>query len=60
MERKVIEILSSINEVVIVSCNTISTEYTKTMLSNVNRSIVARQEVLNDNVYRFDGELNIV
>ena len=51
---------SSINEVIIVPCSTIDAEYTKNMLRNVNRSVVARQEVLSDNVYKFDGELNIV
>ena len=51
---------SSINEVIIVPCNTIDAEYTKTMLRNVNRSIVARQEVLSNNVYKYDGELRMV
>lgn len=51
---------SSINEVIIVPCSTIDAEYTKTMLRNVNRSVVAKQEVLSNNVYRFDGELSIV
>ncbi len=51
---------SSINEVIIVPCSTIDAEHTKTMLRNVNRSVVARQEVLSDNVYRFDGELSII
>ena len=51
---------SSINEVIIVPCSTIDAEYTKTMLRNVNRNVVARQEMLSDNVYRFDGKLSIV
>lgn len=51
---------SSINKVIIVPCSTIDAEYTKTMLRNVNRSVVAKQEVLSNNVYRFDGELSIV
>ena len=51
---------SSINEVIIVPCSTIDAEYTKNMLRNVNRNVVAKQEVLSNNVYRFDGELSIV
>ena len=51
---------SSINEVIIVPCSTIDAEYTKTMLRNVNGSVVAKQEVLSDNVYRFDGELKMM
>ena len=51
---------SSINEVIIVPCSTIDTEYTKNMLRNVKRSVVARQEVLSNNVYKYDGELNMV
>ena len=51
---------SSINETIIVPCSTIDAEYTKNMLRNVNRNVVARQEMLSDNVYRFDGKLSIV
>ncbi len=51
---------SSINEVIIVPCSTIDAKYTKNMLRNVNRSVVAKQEVLSDNVYRFDGELSMM
>ena len=51
---------SSISEVIIVPCSTVDAEYTNTMLKNVNRRVESKQEVLSDNVYRFDGELSIV
>ena len=52
--------INKINEIIIVTYCTIDTKYTKNMLRNVNRSVVAKQEVLGNNVYRFDGELSMV